>query len=171
MLSEIQVGPQILADGVVESLRGGKTGEAIVQQLHGRLYEQCYRGNLYSIGCSLTALSAATILLTASGQPILGVWNPLTSGVNLVLVRAALTVQINNATSVAPGGFTWAASTNNVSLTAGLSPFNRKTLANIGSSAKAFALSTASLLTGLTNNLTSFGAADINVPSSLAKPQ
>ena len=130
-------------------------------------YEQCSRGNLYSIGCNLTALSAATILLTASGQPILGVWNPPTSNVNLVLIRAAMTVQINNATSVAPGAFVLASSIGNSALSAGLAPFNRKTLTNAGSQAKAFSLSTASLLTGLANNLVVFGAADINVPTSL----
>jgi hypothetical protein len=75
--------------------------------------------------------------------------------------------QINNVTSVAPGDFIWASSLNNASLTAGLSPFNRKTMASTGSQAKAFSLSTASLLTGLTNNLVYFGNGDFPTACSM----
>jgi hypothetical protein len=163
-----QVGPQALGDGVsTQPFRQGKSGEMVAQELHGRFYEQVFRGNVFSIGCSLTALSAATILLTASAQPIVGVWNPLTSPVNLVILQAALIDEINAATSVALGAFVWAASLNNTALTAGLNPFNRKTLASTGSQARAFSLSTASLLTGLTNNLVVFEAAEFNTASGL----
>jgi hypothetical protein len=75
--------------------------------------------------------------------------------------------EINNVTSVALGAFVWAASTGNAALTAGLSPFNRKSLTSVGSQAKAFSLSTASLLTGLTNNLVVFDAAEFNTSSGL----
>jgi hypothetical protein len=162
-----QVGPQILSDGVAGTFRQGKAGEQVIQQLHGRYFEQVFRGNVYSIGCAPSALSSATVLLTASAQPIVGVWNPATSPVNLVILQAALVDFINNVTSVALGGFVWAASLSNAALTAGLSPFNRKTLASSGSQAKAFALSTASLLTGLTNNLVVFEAAEFNTASGL----
>src|SRR5678815_96916 len=164
-----QVGPSILNDGVgTQPFRQGRLGEQIVQQLHGRFYEQAMRGNLYSIGCSPTALSAATIALTASGQPIVGIWNPLTSGVNTVILQAALVDFINNVTSVALGGFVWAGSLNNAAMTAGLVPFNRKTMSNTGSSVKAFALSTASLLTGLTTTpVVVFEAAEFNTASGL----
>lgn len=167
MISEGRVGPQVLADGAVDAFRAGKAGELVVQELHGQFYEQVVRGNVYSIGCAPTALSGATILLTASAQPIVGVWNPTTSGVNLVILQAALVDFINNVSSVALGGFVWASSANNVSLTAGLSPFNRKTLASTGSAAKAFSLSTASLLTGLTNNVVVFEGAEFNTASGL----
>ena len=169
MVTEIQyqTGPQVLADGTTANARGGKSGEAIVQLLHGRYYEQTYRGTVFSIGCTLTPLSAATILLTSSGQPIVGVWNPTTSAVNLVLLQASLTAAINTVTSVAPGGYIWAASNNNTSLTAGLAPFNRKTFASVGSQARAFSLSTASLLTGLTNNLAFVESADFATACSM----
>lgn len=167
MLSEGRVGPQVLADGAVDATRQGKSGELVVQELHGQFFEQVVRGNVFSIGCAPTALSAATVLLTASAQPIVGVWNPLTSGVNLAILQASLVDFINNVSSVALGGFVWAASSNNASLTAGLSPFNRKTLASTGSAARAFSLSTASLLTGLTNNLVVFEGAEFNTASGL----
>ncbi len=169
-----QVGPQVLTDGNNSATRSGKAGESIVGNAHGSFYEATYRGNIFSIGCmpattaAPTALSAATILLTASAQPIVGVWNPSTSPVNLNILQAALVDVINNVTSVAPGSFVWAASLGNTAaLTAGLSPFNRKTLASGGSQAKGFALSTASLLTGLVNALVIFDAAEFNVASGL----
>lgn len=169
MLLQGTVGPQLDSDGATPpaGVRMGRLGDVIMSELHGRFYEQTYRGNVYSIGCQLTALSAATILLTASAQPIVGIWNPTTSPVNLVPLQAMLVDELNNVTSVALGAFVWASSIGNVSLSAGLSPFNRKSLTTTGSQAKAFALSTASLLTGLTNNLTIFDAAEFNTASGL----
>jgi len=173
MLSQTLTGPSKVSNGSLSALRGGNLGDGIFSELHGRFYEQAYQGNLYSIGCqpattaAPTPLSASTILLTASAQPIVGIWNPLPSAVNAVILQATLVDVINNVTSVAPGSFVWAASIGNTALSAGLAPFNRKTLSNNGSQVKAFSLSTASLLTGLTNNLVIFDAAEFNVASGL----
>jgi hypothetical protein len=145
----------------------GESSDLLVTELQSRFYELNYRSQLFSIGCQLTALSAATILLTASAQPIVGVWNPPTSPVNLAILQAMLVDEINNVTSVAMGAFVWASSVGNSALTAGLAPFNRKNLTSAGSQAKAFSLSTASLLTGLTNNLVVFDAAEFNTASGL----
>lgn len=142
-------------------------GSLVTTDGHARFLEAVKRGTVFGIGCNLTALSAATILLTSSGQPIVGVWNPTTSGVNMVIWQATLLAALNNVTSVAPGAFIWAASIGNISLTAGLNPINRKTLQSAGSVGKAFSLSTASLLTGLTNNLTFVEAGDFNTASAL----
>src|SRR5262245_50776800 len=147
-----QVGPQVVMDGVVAALRLGKSAEAIMQELHGRFFEQAYRGNLYSTGMGVTALSANTITLTATTTPILGVWNPPTSPVNLVILQAMVNWFLNTFTTPADlGAFVWASSVSNGALSAGSTPFNRKTLAQAGSYAKAFPLSPA--LTGLSNNL------------------
>jgi hypothetical protein len=155
--------------------RQGNQGDLLVGQLHGTRYEQAVRGKLYSISCmpattaAPTALSAATILLTASAQPIVGVWNPTNSGKNLVILEAMLVDVINNVTSVAPGSFVWAGSTGNTAtMTAGLTPYSRKNFgAATDTASKGFALSTASLLTGLVNNLVIFEAAEFNVASGL----
>ena len=164
-----QVGPQILSDGAGSAIRQDRSGAAIIQQLHGRFFEQVMRGNVYSIGCVPTALAAATIALTSSGQPIVGIWNPVTSGVNAVILQAMLVDFINNVTSVALGGFVWASSLgNSANMSASLAPFNRKTLANSGSAVRAFSLSTASLLTGLTTTpLVVFEPAEFNTASGL----
>lgn len=166
-IDRYRVGEVLVADGTYAEQRGGNSGEACVSDAHARFAEACKRGHLFSIGCLLTPLSAATISLTATCQPIVGVWNPVTSGVNLNILQAMLVDEINNVTSVALGMFAWAASVGNAALTAGLSPFNRETLASVGSLAKAFSLSTASLLTGLTNTLVIFEPAEFNTASAL----
>lgn len=159
MLNQIQVGPVVASDGSIVSQRAGRSSEAIVQELHGRFYEQCFRGALFSAGSSTTALSANTISLTNTTTPIVGVWNPSTSSVNLVILQASLQISVKTASTTAPGSIVWASSTGNAALTLGTSPFNRKTLALSGSSAKAFNGGVA--LTGLTNNLVIFEGADM----------
>lgn len=155
-----QVGPQLAGDGAPVPIRAGRLGDQIVSELHGRFYEQVYRGNVYSIGCSVTALSANTITLSATSTPILGLWNPSTSSVNLVLLQCMLTVAANTLTApVPPGVFVWASSVANTVISTGSAPFNRKTLASAGSQAKAFPGGVA--LTGLTNNVVIFEGADL----------
>lgn len=154
------VGPAVLADGVNANVRQEKTGAFVVQELHGRFYEQVYRGNVYSIGCGTTALSATTVTLTNTSTPILGVWNPSASTVNLVMLQCMLTVAANTLTApVPPGAFVWASSVGNTAISTGSAPFNRKTLASAGSQAKAFPGGVA--LTGLTNNVVIFEGADL----------
>lgn len=160
MLLQGQVGPAVANDGTLPPFRQGKLGDIIVSELHGRFYEQCYRGNLYSAGSSTTALSANTITLVAATTPIVGVWNPSTSGVNLVILQAMLQVSVQAASSTSPGSFVWAASAGNTGvLSSGAAPFNRKTLVSAGSYAKAF--NGGAALTGLTNNLVIFEGADM----------
>lgn len=159
MLLQGQVGPQTVNDGSMPPVRQGKAGELIVQEIHGRFYEQCYRSALFSAGSSTTALSANTITLTSTTTPIVGVWNPSTSIVNLVILQASLQVSTKTASTTAPGSMVWASSVGNTAITAGSSPFNRKTMALSGSAAKAFNGGTA--LTGLTNSLVIFEGADL----------
>lgn len=162
MIVQGQVGPASYADGTQPGagFRQGKQGEAIISELHGRFYEQAYRGNLFSIGSGATALSANTITLTATSTPIVGVWNPSTSTVNLVILQVAAQVYINTLTTpVGSGPLVLASSIGNAAITTGSAPFNRKTMSSIGSQAKGFPGGVA--LTGLTTSLVVFDAADI----------
>src|SRR5262249_1565011 len=59
----------------------------------------------------------------------------------------------------------WASSLTNAAISTGASPFNRKTLASSGSSAKGFQLSAGTALTGLTNNLVIFEPGDFQEPT------
>ncbi len=162
------VGPQTAADQTQPVVRCGRSAELIVQELHGRFYEQVFRGNVYSIGCSVSALSATTLTLTVTSTPILGVWNPPASTVNLVILQAALTAYINTLTTPqSAGAFVWASSVGNTAITTGQAPFNRKTLAATGSQAKGFS-GGATALTGLTNNVVIFDVFDYPGPGPLA---
>lgn len=164
---QLQTGPQVASDGTLINSRGGKTGENIVQELHGRFYEQVYRGYVYSIGSTITALSATTITLSATSTPIVAVWNPASSSVNLVMLQAFLTGYVNTVTSpVGAGVLVWASSVGNAAITTGSAPFSRKTLVSSGSQAKGFPGGVA--LTGLTNNTVIYEPADFTNQAALA---
>ena len=156
---------QSYGSGSQPQVRSGQLGDQIVSELHGRFYEQVYRGNVYSNGMTITALTANTISLTNTTTPILGVWNPSSSSVNLVILQAALTVVPNNLTSGAgPGVFVLASSIGNGAISTGTAPFNRKTLTSAGSQAKGMAFQA---LTGLTNNLVIFEGIEFASPAGL----
>jgi len=157
--TEGQVGPQVLTDGVQAPLRQGKSGEQIIQQLHGRYYEQTLRGNVYSDGLAVvTAITAATYnisTLTATCTPIAGLWNPSTSGINATLLSATLSAIKTALQNTGCGPFFWATSQGNAGLTLGNTPLNRKSLVKAGSSCKGLCNVA---LTGLTNALVVMGA-------------
>lgn len=170
MLLNSQVGASANADGSNPAVRSGKTGELNVGDVHGRFYEQAYRGNIYTFGISSTALVAANAIatgLTATAQPIIGLYNPSTSAVNLVILKATVVMTVVANSAVAPGGFAWVSSIGNTAVSTGSTPFNTKSLAASGATAKAFAMSTA--LTGLTNNLAFLKESDI-APINAAGP-
>lgn len=154
MLAQGQVGaPQSsIQAGANPTLRQGQLADLIVSELHGKYYEQAYRGSLFSVGMTSTALSANTITTSATTTPIVGVWNPASSTVNLVMLKAKCVITAAGNSAVAPGAFVWATSLGNAAISTGLNPLNRKTLAQAGSQAKGFNITTA--LTGLTNALT-----------------
>lgn len=169
---QLQVGPAApsAGDGVILNSRGGKSGENIVQGLHGRFYEQCYRGNVYSDGIStVQAITAATYNIATLGNtatPIAGLWNPSTSPINAVLLAATLNTIKTALQNTGCGPFFWATSIGNTAITTGNTPLNRKTLAKSGSFCKGMSNVA---LTGLTNNLVVMGASSlIGGSSSLA---
>lgn len=150
--NNITVGPgnPSSQDGTKIVARGGKQNDTIVSELHGRYYEQTFRGNVCSGGAATTALSANTITLVAATTPIVGVWNPPNSGVNLVIMKASATTAVTAVSAVAPGGLVWATSIGNGIISTGNAALNRKSLANNGCQGKDMSFVA---LTGLTNNL------------------
>ncbi len=161
MLTQGQVGPQVSADGTYPDVRLGRAAELIVQELHGRFYEQTYRGSVYSWGKTSTALSANSISLSSSTTPIIGIWNPSSNTVNAVILQVRLQSVLQAASSTTQGALVWAVSTGNAGITTGNAPWNRKTLVQSGSSCKGFDLATA--LTAITNNLVIMDAADLAI--------
>ena len=150
-----QVGPQALGEGVgTQPVRQGKSGELVIQELHGRFYETNYRNGLFSGGIgtvtSINNVTFTTATLGATCTPIIGLWNPFTSPVNLVVAQALLQIVITALQNTGGGPYVWATSTGNAVLTLGTVPLNRKTLTQFGSYAKDMS---GIALTGLTNNL------------------
>ena len=143
----------------------GEFSDVLVSELQGRFYEACYRATLFSAGSSTTALSANTITTGATTTPIVGVWNPLSSPVNLVIHQASLQCVLQATAATTQGAFVWAASNGNNVITTGAAPFNRKTLLFSGSQAKAFNGGVA--LTGLSNTLTIFEGADLTAGNQI----
>ena len=160
-----QVGPQAVVDGSSVPPRLIRTGEFAVSEVHGRFYEQNYRGNVYSGGMSLTSINAATFTTATLGPtatPIIGLWNPATSPVNLVVIQAQLQAVLTALAATGAGSFQWCTSIGNSGLTLGTAPLNRKTLAQSGSQAKDMS---GVALTGLTNNLVVRNAAGLAIGS------
>lgn len=158
-----EVGPQLVSDGVgTQAIRQGRSGELVTQELHGRFYEQTYRGNMYSVGMTLNSISSAnfaTGVLSSGAIPIIGLWNPLNSGVGLAVTQAILNVSMTAMTATGPGGFAWCGSNGNANMLSStqLVPMSRKTLQPGAALGRGYANGA---LAGLTNNLTvMFGSA------------
>lgn len=116
-INQIIAGVQNQSDSTFFNARGGKQGDAIVSELHGRYYEQTYRGNMFSVqtqGAGVTTTAALATTFTG-----LAIGNPSTSGVNLVLNKfACAQVAVGAAGSVGIMGGTGA-------ITASLTPQSR----------------------------------------------
>ena len=149
----VQGGSQGLPTGTTQTGSLDKQGGILVSELNGRFYGLNYNGNLFSGGMTTTSISNATFTtatLGATGTPIVGVWNPAGSGVNLVILQAVMTLTITAATTTGPGTFQWCSSTGNLAaITTALQPWSRKTLLQSGSLARNVS---GVALTGLTNN-------------------
>lgn len=154
-----RVGPDVLADGAEGKARQGRSAELVVTELHGRFYEQTFRGGVFSDGYGLTSISNATFTvggIAASTTPVLGLWNPATSTVNCAIIEASLGLVMTALIATGPGSFVWAMSVGNTAISTGSTPLNRKSLALSGSQAKGMS---AVALTGRTNDVVSrFGS-------------
>jgi hypothetical protein len=175
MLIQGQVGPlsagQSLQPGSNPTVRLGQQGDLIVSEAHGRFYEQTYRGGTFRFGTNVIVTGAATMATatainptlstSASGVPMLGIWNPPTSSVNVVMLQAQVNPMFNTATTPTPfGSLIWGTSLGNGGIQLGQLPFNSKTLAQTGSQVKAF--NGWQTLAGLTNPITTLEPADLN---------
>lgn len=88
-LTQVIPGQQNLSDSVFGNARGGKQGEQMVSELHGRYYEQTFRQNMYGIqntAVTTTAGGAATFTGLVVG-------NPASSGFNMVINKVSITQQ------------------------------------------------------------------------------
>lgn len=147
------VGPQVLSDGAPANARMLRSGEFGFSGIHGNYYEQCNRGNLYRAGVTATSISNATFTiatLDATSTPIIGLVNPLGSGMNLVILQATLGVSQTALQATGPGAYAWASGLTTVNITTGSAPMNCKTLLAAGSVAKNLCCTA---LTGMTPSI------------------
>jgi hypothetical protein len=119
------------SDGNQYDAMGGKAGEVMVSELHGKYTSQNYRGNVF-IGASASAGIALIVPATTGGHPTL--WNPSGSGYIASIIRLQLSY-VSGAN--APTALEWAVTTNagaNYGTVAPIATFTNvaPTCANIG---------------------------------------
>jgi len=83
MRTALEVGERQASVGSIINLRGGRQGEAIVSNLHGKYTEQTLNGNVFSVSSQAVVSTTAGTTGTWTG---LGVANPSTSRYNLALI-------------------------------------------------------------------------------------
>ena len=141
-----RVGPGYGADGTNNNPRLTKDLGVATQSLHGNYYEGTYRGNVWTLSTAVggVTVAAANVIAASAGSPIVGVFNPVNSGKNLVIIRASSTWASGTAGA---GGLVWGIIPPNAAVTAtgGNGAINNATFTTGGSVAKTF---TGSALTG-----------------------
>lgn len=84
--NQLLIGPQTLSDTMLStSARGGKQGDAIVSELHGRYFEQTYRKNMFFAASQAVATTTVGLATTYTG---LCLSNPIGSGIVCALNKA-----------------------------------------------------------------------------------
>lgn len=104
-------------DGAQPVVNIGRANEAIVTELHGKYFTQCYRGNVF-YGSTTTA--GVVIPIASSLTPTYSLWNPAGSGKLLVPI---VTLIGWTATVTAVGSFIWMATTNAGASVSSTAPF------------------------------------------------
>jgi hypothetical protein len=164
-IDNLQIGPQVLADGTTTLQRGGKSAESIVQELHGRYAEQMYRGNLFS--AANQAAQAVSVALSTTYTGIL-LYNPVGSG------KILIPLKIKYALSAAPAAVASIGLLGGFSATGGVTALTTKLSIQsnqIGNSVSGagIALSAASIATPtwIQQLVDGFTAASLPAPSSV----
>lgn len=98
MSQEIQgrVGEIRAVQGSEETVRLGPYLDVIVQELHGRFFEQTRVGRVYSIPGTISGFAGAAThvspLAAGTGTPVVGLYNPRGSGKAAVILQAAFII-------------------------------------------------------------------------------
>ena len=170
-MSDLQrVGPVWGGSGTAAPFTSAISGSQRVNDAHARFMDANLGGRVFATGTAAAlAINNATFTLATTGNtatPAIGVWNPATSPVNLVIWQANLSVYMTSLTAmVGPGGFVWSVATGqSATLTLAVTPYNRKTLVAAGSYARGL---NGAALTGLTATLAVMCASTLNGGSNM----
>lgn len=80
-------GPVSGKDGDEKPIRQGKEAQVIVDNLHGRYYERASRGHVFLLS---TVVAGLAVPISTTTAPTVLLWNPTSSGKNLVLIRCTM---------------------------------------------------------------------------------
>ena len=95
---------------------GGTFGEAFVSELAPVYYSLMKSGRIYSVA-SATTTTATAFTGGAAGTPIIGLYNPATSGTDLVLLQARVGVRTTGTTAGTLDYSFWAVNQGGVAVT------------------------------------------------------
>lgn len=104
MINETKCGPQPLTDGSTGVQRAGRNSESIFAQAHGKYAEAATRQKMftaYLLQGTSTVAAGNIVSAAAAASTQFAVWNPLGSGINLVLQK--LQIQQFSGTPTAGG--------------------------------------------------------------------
>lgn len=87
MEAGLKTGIQNLGNGVVNTLRGDRTGATVVANTHWQFHESALNGKIMYASNAITWVAPWT---TFSTTPPLILWNPPASGVNLSLTKVSV---------------------------------------------------------------------------------
>jgi hypothetical protein len=98
------VGPKQVLDGQQMGLRAERTGGLVIQQMHGTYTEESLRGATWTVSTAIAGVTCtgSCILSAVNAMPIIGLFNPVGSGKNLVIQKV---VVVNAA--VTANSFVW----------------------------------------------------------------
>lgn len=162
----MKVGSDWGGAGTFKPLTSAISGAQRTADAHARFMDAVLAGRVYTTGVGLTAINNATFTTATTGvtaTPLIGVWNPASSGKNLVLWQAILNVMFTAATNTGAAPYIWMVNPTAGVITTGLTPFNQLTLQQAGSVAKGYATTA---LTGMSNALTTMRASALGGGSS-----
>lgn len=129
-----QTGPQTAGDGVSIPFRQGKNGELVVQELHGRYYEQAYRGAIFTAS-NAASTSSAGLATTYTGGVCVS--NPAGSTKNLVILKASVAFSVVSAAVTTAGLISGWSQAGVVTHTTPLTPFSNLIGSQVPAVAKA----------------------------------
>lgn len=116
----------------------GEFSDILVTELMPRYYENIYRGKVFSVAANAVATPTGAVPLGAAGTPLVAIYNPSGSGVNLVVLQTAVAAR-NVGTTLGLGSFWFSGGPTAVITAAASAYLNLLTLQGTGSSAKPYA--------------------------------
>lgn len=132
------------------SLRGDNTSALVTANAHPWFCEGVRQGNVYALSTAAAGvtIAAANVFSASAAQPLVGVFNPPGSGVNVIVCRAKHTW---NSGTAAAGGLVWGVAPSPAAVTAasGTNPTNVLTGQASGSAVRGYVNAALTGVTGM----------------------